>query len=368
MTRSTLTRDELSEQIERACERARDLLGAAAPAPDAPLAAHLEALVDQLGDAGEPARQRAHVARIAAAAAAAQRRSESFAAVEAALARLTSATVPATMLTAAPRTVSEASGLDRVVLSSVHDGVMTAQAVHVRGDARDAGALLDALRVAPVRLVRPTVETEMIRRRRATLVNEVDATAHIWMPIIGWTAFATAPIIVRSTVVGVFHADRGTGMAAPDSVDRDVLAAFAAGLARGYERATLRRRLRAERTETREFLERLDARSGALADGPIRLAPRAEDAPAVRSGRSTAATADRGPVDIAVFDGVLTRRELEVLRLVVGGASNRAIADELVISTGTVKFHVNRILGKLRVDNRAGAVARYYALMNVRRP
>jgi DNA-binding NarL/FixJ family response regulator len=63
---------------------------------------------------------------------------------------------------------------------------------------------------------------------------------------------------------------------------------------------------------------------------------------------------------------VLTRRELEVLRLLGDGYTNRSIAEELFISTGTVKFHVNRILTKLRVANRAEAVSRYYALLGTR--
>jgi hypothetical protein len=42
-----------------------------------------------------------------------------------------------------------------------------------------------------------------------------------------------------------------------------------------------------------------------------------------------------------VFEGLLTRRELDVLRLLAEGATNRAVADALVISSGTVKFHVN---------------------------
>jgi DNA-binding NarL/FixJ family response regulator len=63
----------------------------------------------------------------------------------------------------------------------------------------------------------------------------------------------------------------------------------------------------------------------------------------------------------------LTNREREVLRLLARGLTNRAIAAELVISGGTVKFHVNSILRKLHVANRAEAVARYYALQDSRR-
>jgi DNA-binding NarL/FixJ family response regulator len=57
------------------------------------------------------------------------------------------------------------------------------------------------------------------------------------------------------------------------------------------------------------------------------------------------------------FDGpVLTNRELEVLRLVAKGMSNREIATELYISENTVKNHVRNILEKLHLHNRMEAV------------
>lgn len=52
----------------------------------------------------------------------------------------------------------------------------------------------------------------------------------------------------------------------------------------------------------------------------------------------------------------LSERELEVLRLVVAGASNQGIADALVITVGTVKNHMTNILGKLGVRNRWEAI------------
>jgi two-component system NarL family response regulator len=52
----------------------------------------------------------------------------------------------------------------------------------------------------------------------------------------------------------------------------------------------------------------------------------------------------------------LTTREIEVLRLVAKGMSNREIADELYISENTVKNHVRNILEKLHLHNRMEAV------------
>jgi LuxR family maltose regulon positive regulatory protein len=52
----------------------------------------------------------------------------------------------------------------------------------------------------------------------------------------------------------------------------------------------------------------------------------------------------------------LSERELEVLRLVAGGLSNREIAARLYLSLGTVKSHLHNIYGKLEVRNRAQAI------------
>jgi LuxR family maltose regulon positive regulatory protein len=54
----------------------------------------------------------------------------------------------------------------------------------------------------------------------------------------------------------------------------------------------------------------------------------------------------------------LTDRELEVLRLVAAGKSNREIAEQLVVSTGTAKTHIHNLCGKLGVRNRTEAAMR----------
>ena len=54
----------------------------------------------------------------------------------------------------------------------------------------------------------------------------------------------------------------------------------------------------------------------------------------------------------------LSEQELRVLDLIVAGKTNREIADELVISVGTAKWHVHNILQKLGVSNRSQAIAR----------
>jgi DNA-binding NarL/FixJ family response regulator len=70
----------------------------------------------------------------------------------------------------------------------------------------------------------------------------------------------------------------------------------------------------------------------------------------------------RIPPDIATeladhaTDEALTERELDVLRLIAAGNSNKRIADQLSIGEATVKSHVSNILSKLVANDRAHAV------------
>ena len=56
----------------------------------------------------------------------------------------------------------------------------------------------------------------------------------------------------------------------------------------------------------------------------------------------------------------LTERELQVLRLVATGATNHAIASQLVVAEKTVDRHVTNIYSKLGVSSRAAATAHAY--------
>jgi DNA-binding NarL/FixJ family response regulator len=55
-------------------------------------------------------------------------------------------------------------------------------------------------------------------------------------------------------------------------------------------------------------------------------------------------------------DDSLTEREVDVLKLIAAGNSNKLIADQLSISEATVKSHVTNILSKLGANDRAHAV------------
>jgi DNA-binding NarL/FixJ family response regulator len=65
----------------------------------------------------------------------------------------------------------------------------------------------------------------------------------------------------------------------------------------------------------------------------------------------------RSPAPHGVETGMLTAREVEVLRLLAQGASNRQIANQLLISVNTARNHVQRLLPKLDAHTRGQAVA-----------
>ncbi|HTP08374.1 MAG TPA: response regulator transcription factor [Anaerolineae bacterium] len=63
-------------------------------------------------------------------------------------------------------------------------------------------------------------------------------------------------------------------------------------------------------------------------------------------------------VPLSPTAGELSEREIEVLRLIADGLSNKEIAEKLFIAEGTAKNHVSNILSKLEARDRAQAVAR----------
>jgi LuxR family transcriptional regulator, regulator of acetate metabolism len=372
--------DELHRRLELASAQTRELLGLTPErSPGGAEFEHLRELIAAL-------RERLTETELAAAAideqeAALERlrhrfdtRFQALERVQAAIAELREVTSPREMLARAPAALCARSAFERAILSLVKGGRMVAEAAYFAGAERAAATTLTQLQANPPRLEHPLIETELLRRRRATIV--VDAHVHPRVDrhaaqLMGWRSYAAAPLVVGSQVGGVIHADRGPGQPL-DVLDRDVLWELATGLAQAYESTTLRRTLRDERDQMREFLEWLRARSSELTDAPVTLsagahAPLAAP-PLLTAASSTGAASGGGRDDRVVFEGLLTRRELEVLRQLAEGASNRQVADALVISSGTVKFHVGSILRKLHAANRAEAVTRYLRLMGMRVP
>jgi DNA-binding CsgD family transcriptional regulator len=288
-----------------------------------------------------------------------RRRLDALVGVWTALQRLAELGPVSEILERGPVEAAAALDLDRVLLTRVEDGALHAETLHAPRDPAGAPATLERLQAAPVPIDYPLVEGEVLRRRRAQLVVRAAGDPrdrHAYAGILGWDVYVAAPIVLEGRVIGFLHGDRDPARQEPPlgDVERDGLGALAGGFALVFERAILRRRLRIQRQEMRQVASWADARTSELSDRAVTLAtdrePVAEDQPA-RSSSGDSALRD-----------LLTRRELDVLELMVKGETNGGIARSLVVSEGTVKFHVKNILRKLHAANRAEATSRYLRL------
>lgn len=77
---------------------------------------------------------------------------------------------------------------------------------------------------------------------------------------------------------------------------------------------------------------------------------------AVHSGQRRVQTEVASEIANHAADHSLTEREIEVLKLIATGCSNKIVADRLTISEDTVKGHVRNILEKLNANDRTHAV------------
>jgi len=172
------------------------------------------------------------------------------------------------------------------------------------------------------------------------------------------TSYVAAPIMPSGRVIGFLHADHYVTGRPVDTVDRDIIAAFADAFGIAAERAALTERMNFQLRFVETQMRSASQVFRDTAEGGIDLTPLAEGAAALPPLPPAGITLPRE----SRVDGLLTRREAEVLALMAEGSTNLAIAERLVISEGTVKSHVKSILRKLRAANRAEAVSRYMKL------
>jgi DNA-binding CsgD family transcriptional regulator len=126
-----------------------------------------------------------------------------------------------------------------------------------------------------------------------------------------------------------------------------------------YERAlTLisKGQLLAARGDTKESLTVLEEVREIC--GPLDAKPALNLAVELEERLQSPAQAAQAPSDTPAARSGLTKRELEVVRLVAEGMSNQEIAESLVLSEHTVHRHVANLLNKLEVSSRTAAVAR----------
>ena len=272
------------------------------------------------------------------------RRSDGLERIGDALRRLGEVGSPAGILARSAQALGHSSDFDRVLVSRVDEGRLVPLVLWSRGSPDGAGPAVGG-RSMP--LAYPLIELEVVQRRDGALVS-VAASGGRAAPelaeLMGWERYVVAAIELEGKTVGLVHADRGGGQVVLDALDLELARLYAGGLAGVYERSVLRAQLQLRR-------DRLQSAAQWIQGQMIELA--AEEAP----GRAAAlASDDRQLAEI------LTPRELEVLRLVARGLSNRAIAASLTLGEGTVKYHVKNILRKLQARSRSQAVSRYMRL------
>ncbi len=271
------------------------------------------------------------------------RRSDAFERVSDAVRRLGEIGSPQGILDRAAEELGTSSALHRVVVGEVGGDALQVRSIWSEDDAAGASAALSELRQGPVRLEYPLVEDEVARGQRTQIVQARGARsrgARRLTEVLGWDSYVVAAIVVQGKTVGLIHGDASASGRRLDALDAEVLSRYAEGVAGVFERAVLREMLQQHHHELRSAVEWMSARLGQLAGG---------------SGEVTAV----GVAAESSLMDALTRRELEVLRLLARGQTNLEIARTLVVREGTIKYHVKNILRKLGATSRADAVARF---------
>lgn len=279
-------------------------------------------------------------------------------AINAAIGRLQERGSTAALIEAAPAELCRSCGFTRAMISRVRGSMWLPEVLHIAQEAPSDPAFRRMVESdLEIPLEHMLVETELVRRRLPVLITDPDRNSGTFRELIDvsrTTSYVAAPIMPTRRVIGFLHADRAGLRAQVDAVDRDNLWAFAEHFGLLFQRTVLIERLERQRAEIHARLMRAAEVVDALCDEEVELArhepPAAPPAGAGGGGRAS------------MFASLLSARELEVLELVASGATNAEIAAQLVISPGTVKSHVKRIMRKLHVSNRAEAVARYLQL------
>jgi DNA-binding CsgD family transcriptional regulator/GAF domain-containing protein len=248
-------------------------------------------------------------------------------------------------------------GFDRAVLSRIEQSVWIAETAYVSKDPGWADEIRRAGSDVPRRLDGSLLETQIVRRNRPLVVNDLADRTDLHRALIDTSmtrSYAAAPIVGWGRVIGFLHVDCYHQRRNLDAMDRDLLWMFCAGLGTLITRAAALDELNRLRGELRRLAAGPSVEAGSAGVGVSWSRP-PQEIPFHQPERFT----DRGTPSPVDLESELTRRELDVLRLMSGGRTNGQIARQLVIAEGTVKSHVKHILRKLDAANRAEAVSRW---------
>jgi DNA-binding CsgD family transcriptional regulator len=265
------------------------------------------------------------------------------------------------LIAAAPGELCRACGFTRALISTVRGSVFVPLVYEtVPGTPAELDLFAQWLAEGEIPLHHTMPEMALVRRRApGVLVDSPPASGeHAAAP--AGTAYVAAPIFSENRVMGLLHGDRYGQRRSVSVEDRDNISAFAEMFGLLFDRTVLDLRLAAQQEQLREALDATDAVIGELRSAGIQLDHGTRHTPGAGSATGILPSQSR-------IDALLTRREREVLDLICGGATNGRIAEQLVISEGTVKSHVKHALRKLHANNRAEAVARYLKLVTLER-
>jgi DNA-binding CsgD family transcriptional regulator len=277
--------------------------------------------------------------------------------VNLALERIQSATCRVDVLRALPSELAWAGDFDRVLFSRVEDSAWSPETwFTTQPAAAHDKAFGELVHGATFALASGSIEAEIVRRRVTALVADAADETRTFAPLLNVAhcdSYVIAPVVSGDTVVGLLHADATASGRQLVEADRVIMRAFGDGVGLVLERLALLEALEEQRRQIQAALARAELVVDQLCDAPVVLAGKAP----------IAVPAQRGPAASEPADG-LTSREREVFALLISGATNPEIADRLTVSETTVKSHVKHILRKMRVSNRAEAIAKHLRSSN----
>lgn len=264
----------------------------------------------------------------------------------------------------APVQIIRHCGFDCVAIFRIEGPDLVLVSIKIEGDEEREQATRQLAADEPPQLTPGLIEAEMLRRGHGALVECPQANPRVAQELAiaaGTTGYVAAPLLTSSgRPMGFLHADRRAPHRTVDAGDLQTISLLAEGLACIVERVVLGERLRVERDHIREMTSSLSTVARECCDAGIEMR---DSTPLTHLLSQTMVERTAvGRDDDSCLNGLLTRRELEVLTLMAEGSTNNGIAEQLVITEATVKSHVKHILRKLRSTNRAQAVSRYLRL------
>lgn len=273
------------------------------------------------------------------------------------LRRLREDETPTELVSSAADELLQVCGFTRAMISRV-DGARFVPVVYRSVPEFDpvADTFPEWASTASVPLEHGIVETELVRRRIPAFVSDTIKDRHIYREMIDEgqvLSYVATPILINGRARALIHADYKGQSRLLNLQDRDSLWSYGKYLGFMYERLVVvselksqRKRLLAQLAETEAILDEFWDR-----DMPL-------DHKIFEASHRDPVSGKRG-MEQCSTSSPLTPREQEVFELLTTGATNSHIAEQLVISVGTVKSHVQNILEKLGANTRSEAVARY---------